>query len=129
MFTVRNFLALAVLLFGASFLWLTPMWTGLANPKLGVLDPKGLLAIITVIGLALAAWGIFKAEGWWEPIAIGSALIGIVSVVPHWITASGAVTVDRAAMLQNIGLHLAGAAVVVAFLMVTTTERWLARRL
>lgn len=129
MLTVRNVVAVAVFLFGASFLWLTPMWIGQANSKLGLLDPTGLLAILTVIGFALAAWGIFKAAGWWEPVAIGSALVGIGSVIPYWITANGTVAVDKAAMFQNIGLHLVGGAVVVALLVFPTTERWLAGRL
>lgn len=129
MFTVRNVAAVGVFLFGASFLWLTPMWIGQASPNLGVFDPKGLLAILTVVGFVLAGWGIFKATGWWEPVAIGSALVGIVSVIPYWITANATANVDKAAMFQNIGLHVVGAAVVVAFLVTPTTERWLAGRL
>ena len=66
MLTVRNSLAAALFLFGASFLWLTPMWIGQANPKLGVFEPKGLPAILTVVGFALAAWGCSR------PLAGGS---------------------------------------------------------
>jgi hypothetical protein len=129
MFTVRNLLAAAVFLFGASYLWLTPVWLGLGDPKLGVFDPKGLLAMITVLGFAAAASGIFRAASWWEPIAIGSALVGIISGIPYWIFAHGVATVDQVAVFQNIGLHLVGGAAVAAFLLYPTTERWLTGRL
>jgi hypothetical protein len=129
MFTVRNVVAVGVLLFGATYLWLTPMWIGQGNPKLGVFDPRGLLAILTMLGFAAAAWGIFKATGWWEPVAIGSALIGVGSVIPYWITTQGVATVDRVAMFQNIGIHFIGGAAIAAFLLLPTTERWLAGRL
>lgn len=127
--TFRNVLAVGLLLFGASYLWLTPMWLDQGDPKLGVLDPRGLLAVIAVLGFAIAAWGIFRSAGWWEPIAIGASIVGMISVIPYRIMAQTSTTVDKAAAFENIGIHLLGAAIVLAVLLVRPVEHWLVGRM
>ena len=34
-----------------------------------------------------ATWGLFKKAGWWERVAIASAVLGLVVLIPYWIAA------------------------------------------
>ena len=129
MFTFRNELAVGLFLFGSTYLWLTPAFVGdsARGTTWGIVQ---VLAFVAIIGFAIAAWGIFQSTAWWwEPVAIGSAIIGMSSVVPYWIAAQPLAEVNQVAMLENIAIHLLGGVVVLAALLTPAAERWIAGRL
>jgi hypothetical protein len=88
------------------------------------------LGFLAIIGFTVAAWGIFKAAGWWETIALASGVVGIAATIPYAIAApSLAVGGDPLTLAINIGLHVVGSAAVIAALRVRPAERWIAGRL
>jgi hypothetical protein len=125
MVTVRNALAVALFLFGASYLWLTPAFLNRAGFQGTIFDPKGLLALIAIVGFTAAACALFKDQGWWVPVAIASGLIGLASVIPYWIWVLPTGGGNTSEMIENAILHAAGGAVVAIVLLVPATERWL----
>jgi len=129
MVTFRNGLAVALFLFGASYLWLTPAFLNRASYQGTIFDPKGLLAVIATVGFAAAAWGLFRDQGWWVPVAVTSGLVGLASVIPYWIWALPTAGGNSSQMIENAFIHAAGGAVVALVLLVPVTERWLAGHL
>jgi len=125
MVTFRNTIAVALFLFGASYLWLTPAFLNRAGYQGTIFDPKGLLAVIAILGFTAAAWGLFRDQGWWVPVAVSSGLIGLASVIPYWIWALPAAGGNSAQMIEAATIHAVGGAVVALFLLVPATERWL----
>jgi len=125
MVTFRNGLAVALFLFGASYLWLTPAFLDRAGYQGTTFDPKGLLALIAIVGFAAAAWGLFKDQGWWVPVAGASGLVGLASLIPYWIWALPTAGANSSQMIENAIIHAAGGAVVAIVLLVPATERWL----
>jgi hypothetical protein len=116
MFTFRNILAIGVFLFGTTFLWMTPTFLPKGSSATGAIwIVVQALTFAAIIGFTIAAWGIFKATGWWEQVAIGSAIVGIVAVIPYWI---GASDVGAADSWPNI-----------AALLVSPFEQWIAGRM
>jgi hypothetical protein len=127
--TFRNAIAIALFLFGASYLWLTPAFLNRAGYQGTIFDPKGLLAMIAIVGFAAAAWGLFRDQDWWVPVAAASGLVGLISVIPYWIWALPAAGANSFEMIQNAIIHAAGGAVVALVLLVPPTERWLSGHL
>ena len=128
MLTFRNVLALGVFLFGTTFLWLTPSFVGKSLTG-SLWTVTQVLAMAAVVGFAVAAWGIFKAAGWWEPLLVASAFLGIASVIPYWVgiqSLSGAV---NAVAIENVVGHLFGSALVIATLLIHPAEHWVVGRL
>jgi len=128
MLTLRNVVALGVFLFGTTYLWLTPTFVGKSATG-GVWTVAQALAMVAVLGFALAAWGIFKVSGWWEPVLIVSAIVGIASVVPYWIGIQSVAGAVNAAAIENAVGHVVGALVVVAVLLIQPAEHWVVGRL
>jgi hypothetical protein len=129
MVTFRNSVAIAVFLFGTTFLWMMPLFIGpeATGPLWTAAQVLGFLAII---GFTMAAWGIFKVAGWWEPVALAASVVGIAATVPYAIAAPAlAVGGDPLSLVINIGLHVLGSAAVIAVLRVHPAERWIAGRL
>ena len=128
MVTFRNVLALGVFLFGTTYLWLTPSFVG--KSATGALwTVTQVLAMVTILGFALAAWGIFKAAGWWEPVLILSAIVGMASVIPYWIGLQSVAGAVDAAAIENAAGHILGAALVLAALLVHPAEQWVIGKL
>lgn len=128
MLTFRNVLAVGVFLFGTSYLWLTPSYVGKSATG-AVWVVVQVLSIAAILGFAAAAWGIFKTTGWSEPVLLGSAIVGMTSVIPYWIglqNVTGAVSVAAA---ENIVGHFLGGAIVIAVLLVHPAEQWIVERL
>lgn len=129
MFTFRNILAVAVFLFGTTFLWMMPLFIG---PKAsGALWNAGqVLGFLAILGFSVVAWGIFKDADWWEPVAIASGVVGVLATVPYALAAPTSVAAnDPFSLIINIGMHALGSAAVIAVLMVQPAEHWLAGRL
>jgi len=88
MFTIRNLGGVALFLFGTTYLWLTPMFAKQGLSTRGVLwSITQVGSLLTLLGFAVATWGLFKRASWWDETAIGSAILGLVVLVPYWIAA------------------------------------------
>ena len=78
---MRTITAIAVFLFGTTFLWLTPAMAGKSGQDLS--GPRWvavqLLAWATILGFTAAAWGIYRSLAWWTPVLAVAALAGVVA--------------------------------------------------
>jgi hypothetical protein len=125
MFTFRNVFALVLFLFGTTFLWVSATWTG-SSATGTIWTLVQVLAFATIIGFAIAAWGIFKDTGWWQPIAIVSAIVGLIVLIPYGI---GASLLGVANIGTNVALHAIGSVAVLVVLLVAPAHDWLLGRL
>ncbi|GAA5200039.1 hypothetical protein GCM10023346_41180 [Arthrobacter gyeryongensis] len=81
------------------------------------------LWLVTMVGFVIATWGLFARQGWWEMIAISSAGLGLITLVPYWIAAvGGGETVGTTAW--NAFVHVLMVASVFVLLLVPPLERW-----
>jgi len=81
-----------------------------------------LLVVLTVLGLSVAAWGLYKATWWWERAAIGSAIFGFAPLIPYWVAAHAAVGTANAA--QGVAIHAVGNAIVLILLLAPPLKHW-----
>lgn len=130
MFTFRNVVAVGLFLFGSTFLWMTAAFAGRTPPPEGVVwTVVNVLALVAVIGFTAAAWGVFKGLPWWEPVALVSALVGLVAVVPYAIAIvelSGVGGFADPGVGINLAMHLGGSLVVLALVLVPSLNEWFA---
>jgi len=70
--------------------------------------------------------GIFKEASWWQPIAIVSAIAGLLVLIPYWI---GASSLGVANIWANLALHALGSVVVLVVLLVPLAHAWLLGRI
>ncbi|MEA5455169.1 hypothetical protein SPF06_10595 [Sinomonas sp. JGH33] len=124
MFTLRTLGGIALLLAGSSWLWLTPTFATRGVGTSGALwGLTMVLSLVTVLGFCAATWALFARWGWWEYAALGSAGLGLITVVPYWFAAvNGGETVGTTAW--NAFVHLLMVGVVAALLLVPPLERW-----
>jgi hypothetical protein len=85
---------------------------------------------VAVIGFAIAAWGVFKQYSWWETAAVGSAVVGLVAVVP-FIVGQSHLDVGFADLGVHINLwmHILGSAAVIAIVLLPAAHDCVTRRL
>ena len=122
MFTIRNVGGVALFLFGTTFLWLTPMFaTEGVSTKGTAWSITQILSLVVLAGFTVATWGLFARTGWWDSLAVASALVGLVVLVPYWMAASNAGEVNPA---FNVFIHAAGSAGVLVLLLVPALSRW-----
>ena len=122
MFTIRNLGGAALFLFGTTYLWLTPMFAARGVPTKGILwSLTQILAFATLLGFSIATWGLFKKTAWWDGLAVASAIVGLIVLIPYWIAAhiSG-----EATPWWNVFVHAIGAIAVLVLLTVPTLESW-----
>jgi hypothetical protein len=120
----RNLGALALFLYGTTFLWLTAAFAGPGTPASGTAwTVTQLLVIATIGGFSVAAWGIYKASSWWERLAIGSAIFGFAPLIPYWIAAHAAVGAGTAA--QGVVSHVVGNVLVLLLLLLPSPRHWI----
>ena len=76
---------------------------------------------MTLTGFTVATWGLFTRASWWEVVAIASALLGFVVLLPYWVAAhsSGETTPWFTVLVLAVGN-----AGVLVLLMVPTLELW-----
>lgn len=68
----------------------------------------------------------FTRRSWWEAVAVGSAVLGLIALVPYWLAAyAGGESAGTATW--NALVHVAMVAGVVALLRVPRMERWVDR--
>jgi hypothetical protein len=122
MFSIRNVGGVSLLLFGTTFLWLTPMFAAPAVDTSGAAwSTVAFLAAVTLIGFTVAAWGLLRRTDWWEPLAVTCALIGLVTLVPYWIAAGGSGVANP---LFDMVIHAAGSFGVLLLLRLPRLEHW-----
>ena len=130
MFTFKNLVALGLFLFGSTFLWMTRDF--LANPREGsgaLWSVVQVLVFVAIVGFAAAAWGVFKEASWWEPVALGSALVGLAALVPYVIGIRQVGDAGDAGVQMNIAIHAAGIAAVLMVVLVPAVHRWITDRI
>jgi dipeptide/tripeptide permease len=120
--TLRNLGGVALLLFGSTYVWITPEFVTEGLTRTGSLWMLvRVLALATVLGFTVATWGLFQRAGWWEGVAVGSAVLGLVALVPYLVAAGRA---GEEPAIFNAAIHVAGAAGVLVLLLVPSLERW-----
>ena len=83
---MRTAAAVAMFLFGSTFLWLTASFTGRATPPTGtVWTLVDVLALTAVAGFTVASWALYRDHAWWGAVALAAAVVGILAVVPFLI--------------------------------------------
>ena len=122
MFTIRNVGGFALFLLGTTFLWLTPSFAtrGLSTKGLWW-STTNALALLTVAGFSVATWGLFSRADWWEWVAIGSAILGFIVLIPYWVAAHGS---GETTPWFNVVIHAIGNLGVLLLLRVPSWERW-----
>jgi hypothetical protein len=123
---MRTFAAVALFLFGSTFLWLTASFAGRATPPTGpAWTAVNVVALVAVVGFAVAAWGLYRDHGWWGAVALVSAVVGLVAVVPFLV---GMRQIDASladlGVQINIWMHVVGCAVVLAITRVPALADW-----
>ncbi len=127
MFTFRNVFALVLFLFGTTLLWLMPAFLGDKQAATGAIwTVVQVGAILVIVGFAAGAWGVFRETSWWQPIAIVSAIAGLLVLIPYWI---GASSLDVANFWSNLALHVIGSVAVLVVLLFPSTHDWLIGRI
>lgn len=122
MFTIRTLGGVAMFLFGTTFLWLTPEFASRGISTAGNLwAATRWLALATVLGFTAATLGLYARTTWWEPLAVVSATLGLVVLVPYWLAAHGS---GETTPEFNVAIHAAGSAGVFVLLLVPGLERW-----
>jgi hypothetical protein len=95
-------------------MWMTASFAGKIPPPTGAAwSLENALALVAVVGFSAAAWGVFKDLSWWEPVAVVSAIVGLVATIPY---AVGLSQIDVAfadpGVEINLALHVIGSAVI-----------------
>jgi hypothetical protein len=120
----RNLGALALFLYGTTFLWLTAAFAGTGTPASGTAwTVTQLLVIATIGGFSVAAWGIYKATSWWARLAVGSAIFGFAPLISYWLAASA--LVGGGTVAQGVVSHVVGNALVLLLLLAPPLRHWI----
>lgn len=131
MWTFKNLVALGLFLFGTTFLWMTPAFEGTTPPPKGTAwTLANVLALVTLVGFAIAGWAVFKGHSWWEPTAIVSAVVGLANVIPFIVGQHRLdVGLSDPGVQTNLWMHIVGSAVVVAIVLLPAANDWVTKRL
>ena len=124
MFTIRNLGGVALLLAGSTWIWMTPAFASRGVSTSGVMwGLTQAMSLLTVAGFCVATWGLFARHPWWETVAIGASVVGLLAVVLFWVAAYlGGENVGAATW--NAFVHVLMVAGVLALLLVPQLERW-----
>ena len=124
MWTIRNMGAIALLMAGSTWLWLTPAFAGRGVSTTGFSwSMTNILSWLTIAGFTVATVGLFARQAWWEWTALGSAAVGLVTLAVYWIAAArGGEPAGTSAW--NVFVHVLMVAGVFALLLVPQLERW-----
>jgi len=109
------------------WLWLTPTFATRGVDTSGILWGMIMaLSLLTILGFCIATWGLFARWNWWEYGALGSAALGLLTLVPYWFAAvGGGETVGTTAW--NTFVHILMVGIVAALLLVPQLERWVSQ--
>ena len=122
MFTIRNLGGVALFLFGTTYLWLTPMFASRGISTKGLWwSVTQVLALGTLLGFTIATWGLFRRSSWWDGVAIASAALGLMVLIPYWIAAQSS---GETTPWFNVLIHAVGAIGVLVLLTVPSLASW-----
>lgn len=124
MFTIRVLGGVALFLAGSTWLWLTPAFAGRGVSTTGLLwAVTRVLSLLTVAAFCVATVALFTRQGWWEAAALGSAALGLLTLVPYWFAAHGGGE-PVGTVAWNVFVHVLMVAGVFTLLLVPQLERW-----
>ena len=122
MLSIRNLGGVSLLLFGSTFLWITPMFAASDIDTSGsAWAATGILAAATILGFTTATWGLFRCFSWWEMFAVLSAVLRLVTLAPYWVAADASSVANP---VFDVVIHAAGSAGVLLLLRVPRLELW-----
>ncbi len=122
MFTIRNVGGVALFLFGTTFAWITPEFVTAGLKNTGALwATVRVLALATAAGFTVATWGLFQRTSWWETVAVVSAVVGAIALIPYLMAAREAGETNPWFTALVLTLGIAG---VLVLLLVPSLERW-----
>jgi hypothetical protein len=130
MFTFKNVFAVGLFLFGTTFVWMTASFAGRTPPPTGAAwAVVNALTLLVVVGFTVAAWGVFKGASWWETVALASAVVGLVSMIPYLVglTQIDATFADLGIEI-NLWMHILGSLIVVGLVLLPSMHDWMAPR-
>lgn len=127
MFTIRNMGGVALFLAGSTWLWLTPAFAPKGEDTSGLAwSTTRVMCLLTMAGFLVATVGLFTRQSWWENAAIGSAVVGLLALIPYWVAAvRGGETTG--AVAWNVTVHVVMVAGIFVFLLVPQLEGWVQR--
>lgn len=124
MFTIRNLGGISLFLAGTTWLWLTPAFASRGVSTSGAAWAfTRALSLLTLAAFCVATWALFARHGWWEAAALGSAVLGLVTLLPYWFAAHGGGETAGTAT-WNAFVHVLMIAGVFALLLVPQLEHW-----
>jgi hypothetical protein len=127
MFTIRSLGGISLFLAGTTWLWLTPAFAARGVSTSGAAWAiTGVLCLLTIATFCVATWGLFARHSWWEAVALGSAALGLVALIPYWVAAHGGGEATGA-VTWNTFTHVLMIAGVFALLLVPQLEHWVDR--
>lgn len=122
MFTIRNLGGVALFLFGTTYLWLTPMFASSGVSTKGLAwSITNVMAFATIVGFTIATVGLFRKATWWEGVAIASAVVGLIVLIPYWIAAHSS---GETTPWFNVLIHAICAVAVLVLLLVPALSSW-----
>lgn len=124
MWTIRTMGGLALLLAGSTWLWLTPAFAGREVVTTGISwSITRVLCLVTIAGFSAATLGLFARQEWWEWAALGSAGVGLLTLVPYWVAAARGGE-PAGTTTWNVFVHVVMLGGIFALLLVPQWERW-----
>jgi hypothetical protein len=124
MFTIRNIGGVALFLAGTTWLWLVPAFASKGVTTTGVFwATTRVLSLVTVAAFVIATWGLFTRHSWWEPAALASGVIGLLTLIPYWVAATGSGE-TTGTTAWNAFVHVLMVAGIFVLLLVPQLERW-----
>jgi hypothetical protein len=127
MFTIRSLGGISLFLAGTTWLWLTPAFaTGGVSTSGVPWAITRVLSLLTVATFCVAAWALFARHSWWEAVALGSAVLGLVALILYWLAAHGGGETTGTAT-WNAFVHVLMIAGVLVLLLVPQLEHWVDR--
>ena len=126
MITIRNLGGVALLLMGGTWLWLTPAFAGRAVSTSGVLwAVTRVLSLLTIAGFCIATWELFGRHSWWEAVALGSAAVGVLTLLTFSVAAAHGGE-PAGTVIWNLFVHVLMLSGLFVLLLVPSLERWVA---
>lgn len=122
MFKIRNIGGVALLLFGTTFLWITPAFASAGISTEGIMwTITQILALATLAGFLAATWGLFRRDRWWHSVAVGSAILGLITLAPYLVAA---VTSGETTPWFTAAILALGCGGVLTLLLVPRLDQW-----
>ncbi|MTV24098.1 hypothetical protein FTX61_01490 [Nitriliruptoraceae bacterium ZYF776] len=122
MFSLRNLGGVALLLFGSTFVWLTPEFAsrGVSTASAWWAATR-VFALLAVLGFTVATVGLFRRDGWWIGVAVGSAVVGIVAAIAFL---AAAVPAGETTPWFTAAISVLGSVAVLVLLLVPALQRF-----